>query len=71
MEIQINTEDIQSVLQSNPLMALQVENTALKRKLEETRIAFDGAMMENERLSSELDTSMNGSKPNRKRWQEK
>ncbi len=66
MEVQINTEDIQAVLQSNPMMALQVENTALKRKLQETRIAFEGAMMENERLSGELDKSMNGSKPKEK-----
>ena len=66
MEIQINTEDIQAVLQSNPMMALQVENTALKRKLQETRIAFEGAMMENERLSGELDKSRNGSKPKEK-----
>ena len=54
MEIQINQEDVQAVLQSNPLMALQVENAALKRKLQETQIAFEGAMMENNRLMGEL-----------------
>jgi regulator of replication initiation timing len=66
MEIQVRTEDVQAVLQSNPMMALQVENTALRRKLQETRIAFDAAMVENERLRDILDKSGNGSKPKEK-----
>ena len=37
-------------MQMNPLVALQVENAALKRKLEETKGAFEAAMMENERF---------------------
>ena len=55
MEIEISQEDVQSVIKANPLMALQVENQALRRKLQETKIAFDAAMMENERLNSEVD----------------
>jgi hypothetical protein len=39
---------------------LQVENQALRRKLQETVIAFDGAMSENERLTEEMEKSKNG-----------
>jgi len=66
MEIEIKQEDVQSVLQSNPMMALQVENQALRRKLQETQVAFDAAMMENERLTSEANGSENGSKAKEK-----
>jgi hypothetical protein len=66
MEIQINQEDVQAVLQSNPLMALQVENAALKRKLQETQIAFEGAMMENNRLMGELGNPGKRSRPKEK-----
>ena len=51
MEIEIKNEDIQAVMQASPIVALQVENTALRRKLEETKAAFEAAMMENERLN--------------------
>ena len=66
MEIEISQEDVQSVIKANPLMALQVENQALRRKLQETKIAFDAAMMENERLISEANGSENGSKAKEK-----
>ena len=66
MEIEIKQEDVQSVLQSNPMMALQVENQALRRKLQETQVAFDAAMMENERLTSEASGSESGSKAKEK-----
>ena len=46
MEVEIKQEDLQSVMQANPMVALQVENQALRRKLQETTIAFDGAMIE-------------------------
>ena len=61
MELEIRQEDIQSVMQANPMVALQVENQALRRKLQETAIAFDGAMSENERLGEELDQLKHGS----------
>ena len=66
MEIEIKQEDIQSVMQANPLVALQVENQALRRKLQETVIAFDGAMIENNRLNEELEKSKNGKSPKEK-----
>jgi regulator of replication initiation timing len=50
-QVEVTNADVQSVMQANPLVALQVENAALKRKLEETKAAFDAAMMENERLN--------------------
>ena len=49
-QIEVTNADVQSVMQMNPLVALQVENAALKRKLEETKGAFEAAMMENERF---------------------
>ena len=49
-QIEVTQADVQSVMQANPLMALQVENAALKRKLEETKAAFEAVTMENERL---------------------
>jgi len=66
MEIEIRQEDIQSVMQANPIVALQVENQALKRKLSETAIAFDTAMAENKRLTEVLDGSKNGKSPKEK-----
>ena len=51
MELEIKNQDIQSVMQSSPIVALQIENAALRRKLEEVKAAFDAAMMENERLN--------------------
>lgn len=50
IQIEVTNADVQSVMQANPLVALQVENAALKRKLEETKAAFEAAIMENERL---------------------
>jgi len=66
MEIEVRQEDIQSVMQANPVVALQVENQALKRKLQETTIAFDTAMAENKRLTEVLDGSKNGKSPKEK-----
>ena len=63
MELEIRQEDIQSVMQANPMVALQVENQALRRKLQETTIAFDGAMIENKRLIEEMEKSKNGKSP--------
>ena len=60
MELEIKQEDIQSVMQANPIVALQVENQALTRKLAEISIAFDGAMIENKRLTEELEKSKTG-----------
>ena len=64
--IEVTSQDIQSVMQANPLVALQVENQALKRKLSETAIAFDTAMAENKRLTEVLDGSKNGKSPKEK-----
>ena len=58
--LSITPEDVQAVLQVNPLMAAQVENRALKRKLQETTIAFDAAIGETRRLTEELEQSKNG-----------
>ena len=54
--IEVTSQDIQSVMQANPLVALQVENQALKRKLLEI-------MSDNERLRKEMEKSMNGKSP--------
>ena len=54
--IEVTSQDIQSVMQANPLVALQVENQALKRKMLE--ITSD-----NEQLRKELEKSMNGKSP--------
>jgi|TARA_R110000765_G_C18483108_1_gene552881 regulator of replication initiation timing len=59
MEIEIKQEDIQSVMQANPLVALQIENQALKRKLSEIT-------SENKRLLEELASSKNGKSPKEK-----
>jgi len=54
--IEVTSQDIQSVMQANPLVALQVENQALKRKMLEI-------MSDNERLRKELEKSKNGKSP--------
>ena len=66
MELEIKQEDIQSVMQANPIVALQVENQALKRKLSEISIAFDGAKSENRRMLEELDKAKTGKSLNEK-----
>ena len=57
--IEVTSQDIQSVMQANPLVALQVENQALKRKMLE--ITSD-----NEQLRKELEKSRNGKSPKEK-----
>jgi len=54
--IEVTSQDIQSVMQANPVVALQVENQALKRKMLEI-------MSDNEQLRKELEKSMNGKSP--------
>jgi uncharacterized small protein (DUF1192 family) len=51
--IGVTTEDVQAVLRSNPLMAVQVQNQALMRRVKE---------MDNEiaRLTTELEKAQNG-----------
>ena len=51
--ISVITDDIQAVLRSNPLMAVQVQNQALMRRVKE---------MDNEiaRLTTELEKAQNG-----------
>ena len=53
VKIDITTDDVQAVMQSNPLMALQVQNRALMRKLGEAH----GEMA---RLIQELEQLQNG-----------
>ena len=60
IDVAITTEDIQSVIQANPLMALQVQNRALMRKLNEMSIALDAATSEVRRLTE------NGKSPKEK-----
>jgi tRNA A37 threonylcarbamoyltransferase TsaD len=60
MEIEVKQEDIQAVMQANPVMALQVENQALRRKLQEATIVLNGAVSENNRLTEELEQAQNG-----------
>ena len=55
MEVQVKTEDIQSVMAGNPQMALQVENQALRRSLGELEV-------ENKRITDELEKLKNGKK---------
>ena len=57
--IEVTSQDIQSVMQANPLVALQVENQALKRKMLEIT-------SENKRLLEELAASKNGKSPKEK-----
>ena len=60
IDVAITTEDIQSVMQTNPMMALQVQNTALTRKVAEMSIALDAATSEVRRLTE------NGKSPKEK-----
>ena len=53
INVAITTDDIQAVMQSNPMMALQVQNRALMRKLGEAQGEVD-------RLTQELERSRNG-----------
>ena len=53
INVAITTDDVQAVMQSNPMMALQVQNRALMRKLGE-------AQGEIARLTQELEQSQNG-----------
>jgi len=55
MEVQIKTEDIQSVMAGNPQMTLEVTNQALRRSLSELE-------EENKRLTAELEKLKNGKK---------
>ena len=55
MDLQITQEDVQAVLQSDPMMALKVQNQALARQLEATTMAFNTAMTENARLKEALE----------------
>tara|TARA_Y100000310_G_scaffold118430_1_gene117312 strand:+ start:890 stop:1087 length:198 start_codon:yes stop_codon:yes gene_type:complete len=51
--LSVTTEDIQAVLQSNPMMAMQVQNQALTRKVREQDL-------EVARLTAELEKAQNG-----------
>ena len=51
IDVAITTEDVQAVMQTNPLMTLQVQNRALMRKLNEMSIALDAATSEVRRLT--------------------
>ena len=53
INVAITTDDVQAVMQSNPMVALQVQNRALMRKLGE-------AQGEVARLIQELERSRNG-----------
>ena len=60
VSIEVTTEDVQAVMQTNPLMALQVQNTALRRKLSAMDIALGAATSEVTRLTEEAEASKNG-----------
>ena len=51
--LSVTTEDIQAVLQSNPMMAMQVQNQALMRKVREQDLEVS-------RLIAELELAQNG-----------
>ena len=51
LNVEVTTEDVQAVMQTNPLMTLQVQNRALMRKLNEMSIALDAATSEVRRLT--------------------
>jgi subtilase family serine protease len=53
VKVDITTDDVQAVMQANPLMTLQVQNRALMRKLVE-------AHGEIARLTQEMSNSQNG-----------
>ena len=60
VSIEVTTEDVQAVMQANPLMTLQVQNKALMRKLSAMNIALDAATSEVTRLTEEAEASKNG-----------
>tara|TARA_R100001086_G_scaffold242613_1_gene170480 strand:- start:222 stop:395 length:174 start_codon:yes stop_codon:yes gene_type:complete len=41
--VSVTTEDVQAVMQSNPMMALQVQNQALMRRIQELTIELEQA----------------------------
>ena len=41
--VSVTTEDVQAVMQSNPMMALQVQNPALLRRIQELTIELEQA----------------------------
>ena len=51
VNVEVTAEDVQAVMQTNPLMTLQVQNRALMRKLTEMSIALDAATSEVRRLT--------------------
>jgi len=53
-DLVITTEDIQTVLRSDPNMALRVQNQALMRKLAETQAEVDRLTQELEQTQMEL-----------------
>jgi hypothetical protein len=60
VNVSVTTEDIQAVMQANPMMTLQVQNRALMRKISEISIALDAATSEVRRLTEEAEASQNG-----------
>jgi len=60
VNVSVTTEDIQAVMQANPMMTLQVQNRALMRKISEISIALDAAASEVRRLTEEAEASQNG-----------
>ena len=60
VNVSVTTEDIQAVMQANPMMTLQVQNRALMRKISEMSIALDAATSEVRRLTEEAEASQNG-----------
>jgi small-conductance mechanosensitive channel len=66
MDIQVTNEDVQAVMQSNPMVAVQVQNQALMRELQATKVAFDASMDEVKRLTEEVEQLKNGKSPKEK-----
>lgn len=60
VSVEVTTEDVQAVMQTNPLMTLQVQNRALMRKLSAMSIALDAATSEVTRLTEAAEASKNG-----------
>ena len=60
MDLQITSDDVQAVLNTDPIMTLKVQNHALARQLEAPHLAFESAMQENVRLTEELEKAKNG-----------
>jgi gas vesicle protein len=57
VRVDITPDDVQSVMRSNPMVALQVQNRALMRKLGEVQGEMQGEI---DRLTQELKRSQNG-----------